>query len=604
MKIFLSFYIFFLFFSNSFAIEKLENAHAISMHGIPKYSADFKHFDYVNFDAPKGGSIKLHQIGSFDTLNNFILKGSPSANLSQVHDSLLTQSFDEPFSMYGLVAESISVPEDRSWVIFKIRKEAKFHDGNPIRVEDIIWTLNTLKEKGHPFFKFYYGNVKTTEKISDNEVKFIFQGERNLELPLIIGQMKILSKKYWEDKFEDVLLESPIGSGPYRVKNFKAGRTIEFERVDDYWGKNLPVNKGRFNFQKLIIEYFRDATVALEAFKSGDYDFRQENQAKRWANAYNFTAIENGHVKKESVKHEIPTGMQGFFINTRKEIFKDRVVRKALNYAFDFEWTNKILFFNQYERTASFFSNSDLSSSDLPSKEELELLDPFKNQLPNEIFNTIYENPINDSSGNVRKNLLIADKLLYDAGWIIKDGKRINKETGIPLKFTILLVSPEFERIALPYARNLKKIGIEAKVRTVDSAQYERRLESFSFDMTVVSLGQSLSPGNEQRDFWNSTSATINGSRNYAGVSSPAVDFLIDKIIAAKNREDLISATKALDRFLLFGYYVVPHWHIQNFRIAYWDKFGQPKINPKYDLGIDTWWYDSKRVKLLETVIK
>jgi len=604
MKIFLSFYIFFLFFSNSFAIEKLEKSHAISMHGIPKYSADFKHFDYVNFDAPKGGSIKLHQIGSFDTLNNFILKGSPVVNLSQVHDSLLTQSFDEPFTMYGLVAESISVPEDRSWVIFKIRKEAKFHDGNPIRVEDIIWTLNTLKEKGHPFFKFYYGNVKTAEKISINEVKFIFQGERNLELPLIIGQMKILSKKYWEDKFEDVLLESPVGSGPYRVKSFKAGRTIEFERVDDYWGKNLSVNKGRFNFQKVIIEYFRDATVALEAFKSGDYDFRQENQAKRWANAYNFTAIENGHVKKESVKHEIPTGMQGFFINTRKEIFKNRVVRKALNYAFDFEWTNKILFFDQYKRTASFFSNSDLASSDLPSKEELELLDSFKNQLPNEIFNTIYENPINDGLGDVRKNLRIADKLLYDAGWIIKDGKRINKETGIPLKFTILLVSPEFERIALPYARNLKKIGIEAKVRTVDSAQYERRLESFSFDMTVISLGQSLSPGNEQRDFWNSTSATINGSRNYAGVSSPAVDFLIDKIIAAKNREDLISATKALDRFLLFGYYVVPHWHIQNFRIAYWDKFGQPKINPKYDLGIDAWWYDSKRVKLLETVIK
>ena len=604
MKIFLSFYIFFLFFSNSFAIEKLENVHAISMHGEPKYSADFKHFDYVNFDATKGGSIKLHQIGSFDTLNNFILKGNPAANLSQVHDSLLTQSFDEPFSMYGLVAESISLPEDRSWVIFKIRTEAKFHDGNPIRVEDVIWTLNTLKAKGHPFFKFYYGNIKTAEKISDNEVKFIFQGEQNLELPLIIGQMKILSKKYWENKFEGVLLESPIGSGPYRVKNFKAGRTIEFEKVDDYWGKNLPVNKGRFNFQKVIIEYFRDATVALEAFKSGDYDFRQENQAKRWSNAYNFNAIENGRVKKESVKHEIPTGMQGFFINTRKEIFKDRVVRKALNYAFDFEWTNKILFFDQYKRTGSFFSNSDLAASDLPSKEELELLDPFKNQLPNEIFNTIYENPINDGSGDLRKNLRIADKLLYDAGWTIKDGKRINKETGIPLKFTILLVSPEFERIALPYARNLKKIGIEAKVRTVDSAQYERRLESFSFDMTVVSLGQSLSPGNEQRDFWNSTSATINGSRNYAGVSSPAADYLIDKIIAAKNRKDLIYATKALDRFLLFGYYVVPHWHIQNFRIAYWDKFGQPKINPKYDLGIDTWWYDSERVKLLETVIK
>jgi len=506
--------------------------------------------------------------------------------------------------MYGLVAESISVPEDRSWVIFKIRKEAKFHDGNPIKVEDIIWTLNTLKDRGHPFYKFYYGNVKTAEKISDSEVKFIFQGEQNLELPLIIGQMKILSKKYWEDKFENILLESPIGSGPYKVKNFKAGRTIEFERVDDYWGKYLSVNKGRFNFEKIVIEYFRDATVALEAFKSGDYDFRQENQAKRWANAYNFKAIKNGFVKKKSLKHEIPTGMQGFFINSRKEIFKDPIVRKALNYAFDFEWTNKILFFDQYKRTDSFFSNSDLASSGLPSGEELKLLKPFKDQLPKEVFNKIYENPVNDGSGEIRKNLRIADKLLYDAGWLIKDGKRINESTGMPLKFTILLVSPEFERIALPYARNLKKIGIDAKVRTVDSAQYERRLENFSFDMTVVSLGQSLSPGNEQRDFWNSTSAQINGSRNYAGVSSPVVDFLIDKIIAAKDRKSLISATKALDRVLLLGYYVVPHWHIQYFRIAYWDKFGRPKKNPKYDLGLDTWWIDINKVKLLETTEK
>ena len=410
MKVFLSF-IFFLFFSNSFAIEKLENAHAISMHGEVKYKQDFKNFDYVNIKAKKNGKIKLHQIGSFDTLNNFILKGSPAANLSQVHDSLLIQSYDEPFTMYGLIAETITVPKDRSWVIFKIRKEAKFHDGSPIRVEDIIWTLNALKEKGHPFFKFYYSNVREAKKISNSEVKFIFQGEQNLELPLIIGQMKILSQKYWENKFENILLESPIGSGPYKVKNFKAGRAIEFEKVNDYWAKDLPVNKGRFNFQIIIIEYFRDATVALEAFKSGDYDFRQENQAKRWANAYNFNAINNGYVKKESIKHEIPTGMQGFFINTRKEIFKDRIVRKALNYAFDFEWTNKILFFNQYNRTGSFFSNSDLASFNLPSERELELLNSFKNQLPDEIFNTVYKNPTNDGSGDIRKNLLISDKL-------------------------------------------------------------------------------------------------------------------------------------------------------------------------------------------------
>ncbi len=604
MKIFLSFFIFFLFFSTSVAIEKLEKAHAISMHGTPKYPKSFKHFDYVDPDAPIGGIIKLHQIGSFDTLNNFILKGDPAVNLSQIHDSLLVKSNDEPFTMYGLIAENITVPKDRSWVIFKIRKEAKFHNGEPIRVEDVIWTLNTLKDKGHPFYKFYYKSVKKAEKISDSEVKFFFESDRNLELPLIIGQMKILSEKYWKNKFENVLLENPIGSGPYRVKSFKAGRTIEFEKVSDYWGKNLPVNKGKFNFNKVIIEYFRDATVALEAFKTGDYDFRQENQAKRWANAYNFNAIENGKVIKQSVKHEIPTGMQGFFINTRKDIFKNRIVRKALNYAFDFEWTNKILFFNQYKRTNSFFSNSDLASLNLPTKEELELLDPFKDELTDEVFYNIYKNPVNDGSGNIRNNLKIADKLLFEAGWIIKDGKRINKETGRPLKFTILLVSPEFERIALPYAKNLKKIGIEAKVRTVDSAQYERRLENFSFDMTVISLGQSLSPGNEQIDFWHSSSARINGSRNYSGISNTTVDFLIDKIIAAKDRESLKNATKALDRVLLNGYYVVPHWHIQDFRISYWNKFGKPKINPKYDLGLDGWWYDKDKAKLLENVIK
>ena len=601
MRVIFNFYFFLLLISKVVAIEELDSAHAISMHGVPKYEKNFKNFDYVNPEAPKGGTIKQYEIGSFDTLNNFILKGSPAANLNQIHDSLLVQSQDEPFTMYGLIAENISVPEDRSWVIFKIRKEAKFHDGTSITVEDIIWTLNALKEKGHPFFRFYYNNVKKAEKLSDSEVKFVFQGERNLELPLIIGQMRILSKKYWEDKFEDVLLEPPIGSGPYKVKSLKTGRTIEFERVKDYWAKDLSVNKGKFNFDKIVIEYFRDSTVALEAFKSGDYDFRQENQAKRWSSAYNFPAVRKGLVKKEEIKHEIPTGMQGFFINTRKEIFKDPIVRKALNYAFDFEWTNKILFFDQYQRTNSYFSNSELSASNLPTNEELILLEPFKNELPEKLFNETFKNPINDGSGNIRKNLRIADKLLYQAGWIIKNGKRINEKSRLPLKFTILLVSPEFERIALPYARNLKKIGIEAKVRTVDSAQYERRLETFSFDMAVISRGQSLSPGNEQRDFWSSSSANIKGSRNYTGISNHVVDFLIKKIIAAKDRKSLVTATRALDRVLLFGHYVVPHWYLQYFRIAYWDKFGKPKKNPKYDLALDTWWFDNDKDKLLES---
>lgn len=601
MRVIFNFYFFLLLISKVVAIEELDSAHAISMHGVPKYEKNFKNFDYVNPEAPKGGTIKQYEIGSFDTLNNFILKGSPAANLNQIHDSLLVQSQDEPFTMYGLIAENISVPEDRSWVIFKIRKEAKFHDGTSITVEDIIWTLNALKEKGHPFFRFYYNNVKKAEKLSDSEVKFVFQGERNLELPLIIGQMRILSKKYWEDKFEDVLLEPPIGSGPYKVKSLKTGRTIEFERVKDYWAKDLSVNKGKFNFDKIVIEYFRDSTVALEAFKSGDYDFRQENQAKRWSSAYNFPAVRKGLVKKEEIKHEIPTGMQGFFINTRKEIFKDPIVRKALNYAFDFEWTNKILFFDQYQRTNSYFSNSELAASNLPTNEELILLEPFKNELPEKLFNETFKNPINDGSGNIRKNLRIADKLLYQAGWIIKNGKRINEKSRLPLKFTILLVSPEFERIALPYARNLKKIGIEAKVRTVDSAQYERRLETFSFDMAVISRGQSLSPGNEQRDFWSSSSANIKGSRNYTGISNHVVDFLIKKIIAAKDRKSLVTATRALDRVLLFGHYVVPHWYLQYFRIAYWDKFGKPKKNPKYDLALDTWWFDNDKDKLLES---
>ena len=586
----------FLFTHGAYGEKTADPVHALAMHGSPKYERNFDHFDYVNPNAPKGGSVRLHAIGTFDTLNHLTLRGVPAVGLGGLYDTLLTASDDEAFTEYGLLAESIEMPEDRSRVAFTLRKEAQWHDGRPVTAEDVIFSLNTLKTEGHPFYRAYYGSVMKAEKTGDRKVKFTFSGGENRELPLIIGQMPILPKHYWKKRdFKKTTLSPPLGSGPYRIESFDPGRTITYARVPDYWGRDLSVNKGHNNFDVIHYDYYRDSTVALQAFKAGEYDFRQENIAKNWATAYNVPAVRKGLIKKENIPHEQPTGMQGFVFNTRRPYFKDRRVREALNYAFDFEWTNRNLFFGQYTRTTSFFSNSELASRGLPSPEEIKILDPFRDKLPEEVFNREYRPPVSDGKGNIRANLRKAFKLLNEAGWVIKNRKLVNPKTGTSFAFEILLNSPSWERISLPFAKNLKRLGIDVRVRTVDTAQFQKRVEEFDFDMIVGLFGQSLSPGNEQRDFWGSAIADETGSRNTIGIKDPVVDALIELVIASPDRESLVHRTRALDRVLLWGHYVIPHWHLRVFRVAYWDKFGRPEVTPKYALGFNTWWIDASK---------
>jgi microcin C transport system substrate-binding protein len=580
--------------------EEVVATHAVAMHGEPRYGADFKHFDYVNPDAPKGGEVRLHAVGTFDSLNGFILKGVAAVFLGSIYDTLLTGSEDEAFTEYGLLAEKIEVPEDRSWAAFTLRPEARWHDGKPVTVEDVIFTIGLLKEKGHPFYRAYYASVAGAEATGERRVKFTFTGGENRELPLIVGQMPVLPKHYWENReFTRTTFEPPLGSGPYRIKSVNPGRSITYERVENYWGRDLPVNRGRYNFDRMRYDYFRDATVALEAFKGGDYDFREENVSKQWATAYDIPAVRSGLIRKEEIRHERPTGMQAFVFNTRRLLFKDRRVREALAFAFDFEWTNRNLFYGQYTRTKSYFSNSELASKGLPGPEELEILERYRGEIPEEVFSREYQPPRSDGSGRIRPNLRRAMELLKEAGWEMKGGRLIQAESGAPFSFEILLNSPTWERIALPFRKNLERLGIDAKVRTVDAAQYQKRTESFDFDMIVDVFGQSLSPGNEQRDFWSSQAAGEPGSRNTIGVSSPAVDELIDMVIAAPDRRQLLVRTSSLDRVLLWGHYVIPHWHIRSFRVAYWDLFGRPAVVPRFALGFASWWVDGAKVEAL-----
>ncbi len=575
--------------------------HGIAMHGAPKYGPDFQHFDYADPNAPKGGEFREAEIGTFDNLNPFILKGISPAGIGSLFDTLMTGSEDEAFTEYGLLAETVEVAPDRSWVEFKLRAEARFHDGKPVTPDDVIHTFELLMTDGHPFYKAYYGSVKKVEKTGDRTVRFLFPDGSNPELPLIVGQLPVLPKHYWETrKFGETTLEPPLGSGPYRIASFEAGRSIVYERVKDYWGKDLPVNRGRFNFDRMRNDYYRDTTVALEAFKAGAFDLREENVSKNWATAYDIPAVREGKIRKEEILHERPTGMQAFVFNTRRTIFSDRRVRQALAYAFDFEWTNRNLFYSAYTRTKSYFSNSELASQGLPSAKELELLTPFRDQLPQEVFTETYDPPATDGSGNLRGQTRTALRLLKAAGWEVRDNKLVNVASGEQMKFEILLAQPTFERIVLPFTRNLERLGIEATVRTVDASQYENRVNDFDFDMIVGGFGQSLSPGNEQRDFWSSTAAKTQGSRNVIGISDPVVDALIEKVIAAPDREALITATRALDRVLLWGHYVIPHWHVRSFRVAYWDRFGRPDVSPKYSLGLTTWWLDRAKADRLK----
>ncbi len=589
--------LFILFISQNLSA-KTNISHAIAMHGEPKYDQSFISVEYVSNSAEKGGNIVRSSIGTYDTFNPFTLKGTSAAGIGLLYETLTVGSSDEAFTEYGLLAKSIEWPDDRSWVTYTLRDEAKWHDGKKITSDDVVWTFNTLMEKGHPFYKYYYGDVSEVIKISENKVKFVFSTNTNKELVLIVGQLPVLPKHYWENKdFGETTLDAPIGSGPYKIKSFDAGRSITYELDLNYWGfkKNIvPIKVGKDNMGSIRYDYYKDRGVEREAFKSGEIDFFSENSSKEWATSYDIDAVNDSLIKKELIAHENPQGMQAFAFNTRKDIFADKKVRKALSYAFDFEWTNKNLFYGAYKRTDSFFENSELASSGLPSKEELAYLNPYMDQLPKEIFNEEYKNPKTDGSGFIRSELQEATKLLKEAGWVLKNGKLENSKGEI-FEFEILLVSPAFERIVLPFMDNLEKLGISATLRTIDSSQYQKRIESFDFDMVVFTFSQSLSPGNEQRNFWSSSAADTNGSRNIVGIKNDVIDLLIENLINAKDRKDLITITKALDRVLLWNYYVIPQWHISSYRVLYWDIFDQPNQKPKYSLGFDTWWVNQNK---------
>lgn len=577
------------------AQQKVQRGHGLAMHGDLKYPAGFKHLDYVNPNAPKGGEVRISTVGGFDSFNPFIVGGRGAAGIAQIYDTLMEASADEPFSMYCLLCEAVELPEDRSWVAFYLDPDARWHDGKPVTADDVIWSFNALFEHGAPFYRLYYGNVAKVEKIGTNGVKFTFKPGENRELPLILGQINVFPKHFWQSRdFSKSSLEPPLGSGPYRIKAFEANRFVVYERVKDYWAKDHPMRRGMNNFDILRYEYYRDSTVALEAFKAGRVDFRLENSSKEWATAYDTPAVRSGQIVKREIKHNRPAGMQGFVFNMRRPLFQDPRVRRALNYAFDFEWSNKTLFYGQYTRTDSFFDNSELASSGVPKGAELALLEKYRERLPQEVFDTPYTNPKTDGSGNIRPNLRVANEMLAEAGWKVdpKTHKMTNVETGAVFRFEILLVQPAFERIVLPFKQNLSRLGIEASVRTVDTAQYQKRIDEFDFDVVVSSWGQSDSPGNEQRDFWGSAAADRPGSRNLAGLKDPAVDALVETVIAARDREALVTATHALDRVLLWKFLVIPNWHIATDRVAYWNMFGMPKVTPDRGFQFDAWWVD------------
>jgi microcin C transport system substrate-binding protein len=585
------------------AQEEPQHRHAVSLIGTPKYPADFQHFDYVNPDAPKGGLVRMADIGSFDSLNPILYRGESAAGLGLIYETLMQDSLEEPSTSYGLIAEWASYPPDFSSVTFKLRDEARWQDGTPIAPEDVVYSLE-INKAANPRMGLYYKNVAKAEATGPNQVTFTFDVKGNRELPMIMGQLTILPKHYWTGKDANgnqrdplkTTLEPPLGSGPYRIKQMTPGRTISYERVADYWGKDLPVNRGQWNFDTIRFDYYRDETVAFEGFKAGNLDYWQEASSKNWATAYDFAAVRDGLIKRQEVETERSQPMQCFVFNVRRPQFQDRRVRKAFALAFDFEWANKNLFFGQYARVGSYFQGTELAApADLPQGRELEILNEVKDQVPPEVFTTVHTNPANNSPDDLRGNLRKAVQLLKEAGYEVKDGVLIDTKTGKQLTVEFLLVSPLFERIVQPYIANLQRLGIKATLRMVDSAQYTRRLNVFDYDIVVGNFAQSDSPGNEQRDFWGSEAAGREGSQNLIGIKDPTIDKLVDHVIFAKNREELVAATHALDRVLLWNDFVVPQWFSPKVRIAYWNRYGQPAKLPGLTPGfMQVWWLDKE----------
>ena len=565
--------------------------HAIAMYGTPKYPADFRHFAYTNPAAPRGGTLKLHSIGTFDSLNRFIMRGNVAQGTELLYDTLMVPALDESFTYYGLIAEMIEVPEDRSWVIFHLNPAARFHDEHPVHAEDVVFTFHLLLDQGAPQYQSYYADVASAEALDTHRVRFRFTPNiHNRELPLILAQLPVLPKHFWqENDFNKVNLDVPLGSGPYRIEQINSGKSITYVRDPDYWAEQLSVNKGRYNFKRIHFDYYRDDTVAMEGFKAGQYDVRQEYTAKIWATGYRFPAAQQGQVITEEIKHKQPAGMQAFVFNTRRPQFQDRNTRLAISQLFDFAWSNQHLFYHAYKRTQSYFANSEFAATGLPSSEELALLEPFRNALPDAVFHKVYQAP-GVQNHDLRRSIKSALGLLQQSGWKIQSGKLTNQENQ-PLKFEILLVQRGFERVILPFIGHLKRLGIEVNLRLVDVAQYVNRIRSFDFDMIVASFPQSTNPGNEQRNFWHSSTADQPGSRNMPGIKNKVVDALIERLIQAEDKQSLIHAVKALDRVLLWQHYVIPQWHTDYYRIARWQHIKKPAGIPDYGLDLYAWWH-------------
>jgi microcin C transport system substrate-binding protein len=580
--------------------------HGLSLFGDLKYPADFPHFDYVNAKAPKGGAVRLIALGTFDNFNLVVagVKGNISNGVDLVYDTLMVAALDEVSTEYGLIAESVSYPPDFSSVTYRLRPNARWHDGRPITQDDVIFSLEAFK-KNHPQYSAYYRHVIKAEKTGERDVTFTFDSSGNRELPQIVGQLNVLPKHWWEGtdasgRKRDVAattLEPPLGGGAYRIKEFTAGRTVVFERVKDYWGKDINVNVGRDNFEELRYEYFRDATVAIEAFKADVVDWRTENSAKNWATSYDFPAVKDKRVVLEEFAIRSSGVMQGFAFNIRRDKFKDARLRLALNYAFDFDEMNKQLFFGQYTRIASYFEGTELAARGLPEPKELEILEPLRDKIPPEVFTKAYTNPAGGSPEAVRNNLREALRILKEAGYEIRNQKLTNVKTGEPLAMELLSQDPTTERFYLFYKPALERLGVTVTVRTVDEAQYINRLRGWDFDVVTAVWGQSLSPGNEQRGFWGSQAADQAGSRNLVGIKDPAIDALIDRVIFAKDRAELVAATKALDRVLLWNHFVVPQWTYGKQRTVRWDRFGRPEKLPQYAAAAfpTIWWWDAER---------
>lgn len=565
--------------------------HALSLFGDPKYEQGFAHFDYVNPDAPKGGEVREAAYGSFDSFNPYILKGTPAQGLGLIYDTLTASSLDEPGTQYALLAKSMAHPDDFASVTFTLDERARFHDGVSVKAADVVWSFKTLTSN-HPFYRAYYADVDSVEAISERVVKFTFRKSGNRELPQIVGQLVVLPKHYWAGEGKDIqktTLEPPVGSGAYIIDTFETGRYVAYRRNPDYWAKDLNVSVGKYNFARVRYDYFGDFTVAFEAFKAGNLQFRDENNSKNWATGYDVPAAKDGRMTLEMPANGSVQGMQGFIFNTRKNKFKDLKLRQAFNHAYDFEWANNTLFYGQYVRTGSYFDNSELAATELPSPAELQLLTPLQDQLPASVFTQAYRNPENPDPNALRQNLRKAKKLLEEAGWNVTNGKL--QKNGEILEVEFLLVQPAFERIVAPFIRNLEKLGVTANIRTIDPTQYQNRVMDYDFDIIVHSFGQSLSPGNEQRNYWSAENADRPGGRNLIGIKNPAIDKLVEHIIFAPNRATQITATRALDRVLLAHHFVVPHWHIPTHRLAYWHNISRPDNLPLYSHGFPSIWW-------------